>query len=229
MAKSQKKLKQKMLVFLVPLIFKILILPLFWTLKKKRLGEEYHDRLLASGKPFIITFWHYGVVCAAVASGQAPQIAMASASRDGDYIAAILEAMGVETVRGSRNVGGVGALKGLLKGVKRGLHPVLVADGSQGPARIAQAGGVLLASRTGIPILPMGWSFERYKVFRSWDRTMIPLPFSRMIKIVGEPLHVPPKLDADGLERYRKLLEDRLNGLYNEAWAVFGIEDHAPG
>jgi lysophospholipid acyltransferase (LPLAT)-like uncharacterized protein len=221
-----KKRKHKILLFLIPIVFKMVILPLFWTLRRKRVGEEHHLELLVSGKPFIITFWHYGVFCAAAASGKVPQIAMASASRDGDYIACILNAMGVETVRGSRNRGGLGALKGLMKGVKRGLGPVLVADGSQGPPKVAQAGGILLSSRTGIPILPVAWSFKKYKVFKSWDRTMIPLPFSPMIEMIGEPLQVPPKLDSEGLEEYRLILEERLNGLYKKAWGLFDIKDH---
>jgi lysophospholipid acyltransferase (LPLAT)-like uncharacterized protein len=221
-----KKWKRKVLLFLTPWLFKLVVIPLFWTLRKKRLGDVHHQALLSSGKPFIITFWHYGVLCAAFCSGRSPQIAMASASRDGDFIAAILNGMGIETVRGSRSRGGIGALKGLIKGVKRGLCPVLVADGSQGPPRVAQAGGVLLASRTGIPILPMVWAFQHYKVFRSWDRTVFPLPFSPMIEMAGEPLAVPPKLDSDGIEEYRKILEDRLNGLYEQAWGMFGITEH---
>ena len=229
LSKSTKKIQRKIALFLTPYIFKSVILPLFWSLSLKRSGNAYYQDLLASDTPFIITFWHYGVFCAAVGSGQCPQIAMSSSSRDGDFIARILKSMGVETVRGSRNRGGLGALKGLIKGVKRGLCPVLVADGSQGPARVAQGGGVLLASRTGIPIMPVAWSFKRYKVFRSWDRTVFPLPFSSMVELIGEPLQVPPKLDAEGLEEYRKKLEDQLNALYKEAWGVFNITDHARG
>ncbi len=213
-------------LFLTPFIFRLLIIPLFWSLRKKRLGGEHYQELVRSGKPFIVTFWHYGVFCAAVASSDVPQIAMASASADGDFIARILNSRGIETVRGSRNRGGLGALKGLIKGIKRGLSPVLVADGSQGPARVAQAGGILLASRTGTPILPVAWSLKKYKVFRSWDRTVMPLPFSPMIEMVGVPLHVPPKLDADGLDQYRQKLEDQLNSLYGKAWGMFDVIDH---
>lgn len=216
-------------MFLAPFIFKALIIPLFWTLRKKQLGGDYYQKLIKSGKPYIVTFWHYSIFCAVISSGTFPAVAMASASRDGEFIVRILNDIGIETVRGSRNRGGIGALKGLLKGVKRGLCPVLVADGSQGPARIAQGGSILMASLTGIPVIPVAWSFKHYKVFRSWDRTVLPLPFSPMVELIGEPLQVPPKLDAEGLEEYRKKLEDRLNDLYKNAWGMFDITDHAKG
>lgn len=229
LSSRKKKWHQRLLLFLAPFIFKMVVLPLFWSLPKRTIGGEQYRQLLDSGSPFIITFWHYAVVCAVVGSGGIPQIAMASASGDGDFIAGILDGMGVETVRGSRNRGGLGALKGLMKGVRRGLSPVLVADGSQGPAMVAQAGGILLASRTEIPIIPMAWAFKRYKIFGSWDRTMLPLPFSPMVEIIGEALHVPPKLDSQGIESYRQKLEEQLNGLYVEAWSQFDITDHTAG
>ncbi len=226
MSTSTNKWQQKILLFLTPLVFRLVVIPLFWSLRKKNIGDENYQRLKDSKKPFVLTFWHYGVFGAVMCSGDVPQVAMASASSDGDFVARILQVTGVETVRGSRNRGGVGALKGLLKGVKRGLCPVLVADGSQGPAKVAQAGGVLLASRTGIPILPVAWSFEKYITFRSWDRLVVPLPFSPVIRISGEPLYVPAKLDADGIDKYRKELGNRLNDLYDKAWGAFGLTDH---
>ena len=226
LSKANKKWQRNILLFFTPFIFKMVIIPLFWSLRKKRIGDEHYQRLMQSKKPFIITFWHYGILGAAIGSGEVPQIAMASASADGDFIASILNSNGVKTVRGSRNRGGIGALKGLIKGVRRGLCPVLVADGSQGPAKVAQAGAILLASRTGIPILPVAWSFKKYKTLRSWDRTVMPLPFSPMIEMVGEPLHVPEKLDADGIEQCREELETQLNELYKKTWEFFDITDH---
>ena len=110
--------------------------------------------------------------------------------------------------------------------MRSGHHAALVADGSQGPARVAQAGSVVLASHVGAPILPMLWSCNRYKRFGSWDGTALPLPFSRIDFFYGEPLLVPPALKEEQVEEYRLELEKRLNDLYAKAWALQGKAEH---
>ena len=151
---------------------------------------------------------------------------MVSASRDGEYIARLAEEFGFSTARGSRNNRGAQALKDLLKLAAAGESTAIVADGSQGPPRIAQPGAILLASRTGVPVLPVMWSASRYLAFRSWDRTAVPKPFSRVDFFYGEPLSVPADLKSEGIEEYRLILENRLNALYREAWRLHGREGH---
>ncbi|MDH3394009.1 MAG: hypothetical protein OEL66_08375, partial [Desulfobulbaceae bacterium] len=70
------------------------------------------------------------------------------------------------------------------------------------------------------------WSFSRYKIFRSWDKTLLPMPFSKMVWVIGEPLTVPEKLDAEGVEKYRLILEERLQETYRTAWAEFSRQGH---
>ncbi|MFN2366466.1 MAG: hypothetical protein ABR523_08410, partial [Desulfurivibrionaceae bacterium] len=96
----------------------------------------------------------------------------------------------------------------------------------QGPPLTAQAGAVLLASKTAAPIVPLGWGADRYIVFRSWDRTVLPKPFARIFVKVGEPLTVPAGLKAAGIEEYRLKLEENLKENYREVWGRFGIKSH---
>jgi lysophospholipid acyltransferase (LPLAT)-like uncharacterized protein len=147
--------------------------------------------------------------------------AMVSASRDGEYIARLAERFGFETVRGSRNKKGVEGLKAMLRAVRKGSSAAIVADGSQGPPRIVQPGAILLASRTGAPIIPMIWAASSYFSINSWDRTIVPKPFSRIDFYYGEPLLVPEKLKPEELEKYRLHLEEILNGLYDKAWGRY--------
>jgi hypothetical protein len=209
-----------------PLLFRLLSFFLFGTCRVRRRGYEHFTRFAGAGAPFIVTFWHYGVIYIVHDGRDVPFAAMVSASRDGEYVARILQSKGFSTVRGSRHRGGVGALKGMIKEMAAGKVPVLVADGSQGPARQAQAGTVLLASRSGAPIVPMGWAADRYKTFRSWDRTAIPLPFARVVVWYGEPIMVPSELKGEELERYRLRLERSLNELYEKSWREFGRREH---
>ena len=152
---------------------------------------------------------------------------MISASDDGEYISRILGTMDFETVRGSRSRGGIGALKRMVAAIReRGRNAAIVADGSQGPAMKVQAGAILLASKTGAPVIPLTVGGDRYIAFRSWDRTIIPKPFSKVIIKWGEPLEVPPGLKADGIEEFRLKLEKRLSDDYREIWGRFGKKEH---
>lgn len=213
-------------LWVAPHFFRLLSFILFSTCRVQRRGLEHFTGLAGTGSPFIVSFWHYGVIYIVYQRVKIPQVAMVSASKDGEYVARILQSRGGTPVRGSRNRGAIGALKGLIREMTMGKTAVLVADGSQGPARIAQAGTVLLASRMGAPILPVGWAADRCSTFRSWDRTAIPLPFARVVLRYGEPISVPPELKSGELEEYRLKLEHALNELYGKSWGEFGRKEH---
>jgi len=103
---------------------------------------------------------------------------------------------------------------------------VLVADGSQGPSRKVQSGSILLAAKTGAAIVPVGWAASRYKTFRSWDRTALPMPFAKVVEYYGRPISVPAGLKSDELEKYRLQLQESLDDLYEKSWAEFGRKGH---
>lgn len=223
---SRGGILRRLSLWAAPLLFRAVSFALFSTCRVTRHGEEHFRQLVASGRPFIASFWHYGVIYVVYQARDVPYVAMVSASKDGEYVARILEGKGFATVRGSRNRGAVSALKGLMREMATGKTAVLVADGSQGPPRKAQAGTILLASKAGAQVLPVAWSAAHYKTFRSWDRTAIPLPFSRVALCYGKPFSVPADLDSAGLEEYRLKLERELDALYEKAWAEFGLQEH---
>lgn len=187
------------------------------------------EQRLHGDQPLIITFWHYGVLIVPCLHRRFPLVAMVSASRDGGYIARILEGFGIMVVRGSRNRLGASALKQLIGAMQTGRSAALVADGSQGPARRAQPGAILLASRSGVPVFPLTWAANRYWTFRSWDRTILPKPFARLTVLIGPPLFVPTDLDRTGRDQYRLRLEEGLNCIYRQAWSFYGRQAHADG
>jgi lysophospholipid acyltransferase (LPLAT)-like uncharacterized protein len=187
--------------------------------------EKFYERLRTK-QPMIASFWHYGIIYFFYFLRRNSAMVMVSASRDGEYIARLAKEFNFSVTRGSRNKKGAEALKKLFRAVRGGENGAIVADGSQGPALVAQPGAILLASRTGAPVLPMVWSASRYYTVPSWDRTVIPKPFSRVDYYFGEPLFVPAELKADGIETYRLLLEERLNGLYVRAWGQYNRAGH---
>lgn len=207
-------------------LFFCLSVLLFSSCRIKIHGQNYWGQIEASKRPAIATFWHYSIFFILYFMRKKKGVAMVSASRDGEYVNRIVRDLGYETVRGSRSRGGVQALKGMIRHIRQGRNAAIVADGSQGPARVVQAGSIVLASKTGAPILPMLWSCSRHLRFGSWDGTAIPLPFTRIDFFYGRPLEVPEKIKSPEVERYRLLLEERLNVLYVKAWGLQGRQGH---
>ena len=198
----------------------------FATCRVRVHNREYFLPEHDSDKLIIASFWHYTILYVLYFLRKYPATAMVSASDDGEYIAELARQFGFNVVRGSSNNRGVGALKQLIKVVKKGENSAIVADGSQGPARIAQPGAVLLASTTGVPMVPMAWAASRYMIIHSWDRTAVPKPFSRVDYYFGKPISVPRGVRGDDVEQYRLQLEESLNALYATAWGQYNKVDH---
>lgn len=223
-----KDLLYKVSLALVPPLYVWLTRLLFATCRFEVFGQDAWQAQLAQG-PAIGAFWHYGIYYNMQVGSRYSMVAMVSASQDGEYVARTLNRMGVATVRGSKGKGkgGFEALLEMKKIMTEGNRSAaIVADGSQGPARVVQPGAVILASRTGAPIFPVAWAADRYHAFGSWDRSILPLPFARIAFYYGEPLAVPPEIRGGEMERYRLALEERLNALYEQAWARFGRKEH---
>lgn len=111
---------------------------------------------------------------------------LASPSREGEFISRVAIHHRGKIMRGSSSRTGSEALKAIIKGTQEGISPMMYADGPRGPARVFKPGAVLLAQRTGTPILPVGCAVDRYWQIKSWDQTRIPKPFSRFTIAVGE-------------------------------------------
>ena len=222
----KRSLRYRISLYLVPLFLAFLVRIWFFTCRVNVHGIENRNKVMANGGSGIGSFWHYSFLYSFFHNRKEKVVAMVSASKDGEYISRFLERFAVQTVRGSRNKGGIGARKGMIRAMRNGYSAAIVADGSQGPARVLQAGCIVLASRSGAPVVPMLWSANRYIRIRSWDGTAIPYPFSSIEFFYGEPLQSPSKISSEEIEEYRILLEERLNNLYQEAWALQGKTEH---
>ena len=135
---------------------------------------------------------------------------MVSASKDGAFLAAILEALNIQPVRGSSSRRGAQALLELTSWVERGYDVAITPDGPRGPCYAAQPGVVSLAQLTGLPIIPVGFQAHRKIRLKSWDRFQIPLPFSRCDIILEKPISVPRDATDARREEIRKQLEQTL-------------------
>jgi len=136
--------------------------------------------------------------------------ALISASKDGAFLATILQQFGVEPVRGSSSRRGAQALLELATWAQRGYDLAVTPDGLRGPRYVVQDGVIALAQVTGLPIVPyscqLGWKIR----LKSWDRFEIPLPFSRCEMTFGELIRVPREATDAELAQLREQLRAEL-------------------
>ena len=135
---------------------------------------------------------------------------LASDSRDGEYAAQLLMAFGLKIVRGSTSKGGFRALVKLRKTLRDGDSIALTPDGPRGPRYQVQPGVIILAERTGCPIIPVSLNSKRHWELKGWDRTQIPKPFTSVHLTVGAPIHIPPDLSPEQREEQSHRIRDAL-------------------
>lgn len=164
--------------------------------------------------PVVGAFWHRYMLIAAFVFRDTRFGVPVSRSRDGDLIAATLRRLGyAPSPRGSSSRGGATALRALVRMVRAGTSVSIQTDGPRGPARESKVGIVALARITGAPIVPMAFSASPSLHFRSWDRTLLPLPFARVRCVCAPELEVCAGADADADEKVRLVLDRELNRL----------------
>jgi lysophospholipid acyltransferase (LPLAT)-like uncharacterized protein len=181
------------------------------TLRWRVEGLQHLDSILASGRQPVMAFWHGRILPATFYFRRRGIVVITSENFDGEWIARIIERFGYGTARGSTSRGGKKAMLQLVRDMKTGRAAGFTLDGPRGPARVAQAGAVWLASATGNPVLPFHFEASSHWSLRSWDSTQIPKPFSTIALVVGEPLEIPNEVSGEVLEQARQELERRLS------------------
>ena len=169
----------------------------------------WHSRIL------LPTFWHRNENASV----------LVSASADGEIVAQMLQSYGHKTVRGSTGKKGMRALMRQVIDMRENVRPgVVTPDGPQGPRHHVHPGVVLLAHKTGFPIIPCAYSARKRKVFNSWDRFVLPLPWSKCSLVYGQPIAVPDtiEMDEEALAAYRRKVQIELNRVTAQADAMCG-------
>lgn len=158
--------------------------------------------------------WHRDILLAAVFFRDLGVAVPVSRSRDGDFIAAAMLALGfAPPPRGSSSRGGVSALRSMTRALRSGTHAAALVDGPRGPALQPKPGVVWLAQRSGIPITPVAFAARPVWRFRSWDRTRLPPPFARVTCGFGEAIEVPRGGGAKQVEQSLAELARALDAL----------------
>jgi len=136
---------------------------------------------------------------------------MSSNSYDGEYMGRIIHKFGFVAVKGSSSKNAVRALLGLRRALEEGWTVEFTLDGPRGPRRKVKPGPVALARSSGVPLTMFHVALENPWVLNTWDRLMIPKPFSRALVRFGKLISVPKNATDEDLERYTEELQNALD------------------
>lgn len=136
-----------------------------------------------------------------------------SNSNDGDIQNEVFTKMGYQTIRGSTGRGGVRAALMGVKALKAGGTMAITPDGPRGPSGVVQGGVMLMAEKSGAALVPVGLSAQKAIYIKSWDRYMLPYPFSKARMVIGDPLTIPDEATEEQIEEVRLKLESEINRL----------------
>jgi len=188
----------------------LVITVLNWTLRFRNEGEEHLHQARAAGRGGIVIAWH-GTTIIPVHFLRGLRVhAMASLSRDGEYVYRLFTRFGWRAVRGSTNEGGARVILEAARRLREGCLIGITPDGPRGPAGTISEGTLYLAAKTQAPLLPLGVAAVRRHHLRTWDRYIIPYPFTVASVVFGQPVYVPIEHARDGTGEWRGRVREAL-------------------
>lgn len=211
MRKKLKRLAQRVGVFIAPYLYKV------WsaTLRYEEIGRKTIDRLDAERQVMIICLWHGEISALFGIKRQLRLTAVISQSKDGEMLSQAAGRMGFKAVRGSSSRGGAEALRGIVRVMRRDAeNPCVTMDGPRGPFHEVKDGVFFMAHFGRGLLVPTRVQCQRAVRVKSWDKHLIPLPFSRVRVIFDEPYALEAeKLDDNALARERARMKQKMDDM----------------
>ena len=209
---SSYSLKDRFVIRAADVAFFLLIKIIGSTIRWRVEGWEHWEAANRDGRLPIYTFWHNRVFAGTYFFRGRGIVIMTSQSFDGEYIARFIQRLGYGAVRGSSTRGAVGAVVEMARLMKAGCATGFSIDGPKGPRYVAKMGAVLLAKKTGHPILPFTLIADRFwEAKKSWDGFQVPKPFTHVTLKIAAPMFVPADADESMLSARRDELQQALD------------------
>ncbi len=202
------------------LLFNSILPPILWcvlhlwclTLRKKILNPEIYNEIRNQRGKAVLTLWHSHLFYLTYQfRGMHDLHILVSPSKDGDLIANIGKIFGYKVVRGSSFKKTVPGTRECISLLKQNLKVGIIADGSRGPRHQAQAGTAQLSRITGAPVYTLSWDASLKYECSSWDKFILPLPFSKVTVNFGAPMNVPRDADKETIRQKQNELTALLN------------------
>jgi lysophospholipid acyltransferase (LPLAT)-like uncharacterized protein len=167
-------------------------------------------RHVSAGQPVIYVLWHSTLLPIAYTHRGQGVVSMTSQSADGEYISRLLQHWGNDAARGSSSKGGDSALREMVRAVRSGHSAAITPDGPRGPREVMKPGVVQLAQLSGAPLVPVSAGASSAWRLSSWDRFLVPKPFSRVHVAYGEPVLVKRGATREDLDAVSRELEQTM-------------------
>ena len=194
----------------------------FEVLGGQKAGRDYH----AGDPPHIYAFWHRCIVPAVWYFRNRGGVLMNTTNFDGQWTRRVIERLGYGTAQGSSTRGGLRGLAVMAKRMEEGFDSGFTIDGPRGPRYVAKPGPVMLARRSGRPIILFHIGLERaWTLRKSWDLMRIPKPFTRAVLVIAPTLYVPMDAGHDGLEAKHLETQKTLERLRDVAENWFSLSE----
>jgi|WetSurMetagenome_2_1015567.scaffolds.fasta_scaffold00572_17 lysophospholipid acyltransferase (LPLAT)-like uncharacterized protein len=169
--------------------------------------DPFRDR----DRGVIYCFWHENILPLAYIFRGVGVTAVVSASRDGDRATAVAQRWNHDTIRGSSSRGQVAVVRQCVRALEQGKNLVIIPDGPRGPRRRVKPGAAMIALLTNAPVFPALAVPNRAWRLNSWDRFVIPKPFTHITVEIRAPLHPSQFAEGDGrLEKFTACLQEAL-------------------
>jgi lysophospholipid acyltransferase (LPLAT)-like uncharacterized protein len=216
--------KERLLIRFLGFVFYIFTNLIGKTVRFQIEGWEILEKVERDGKIPILAFWHNRIFLATYYFRFRGIIVMSSQSFDSEYVARFIQRFGFGIVKGSSTRGGVGGLIEMIRLMKKGFPTGFSVDGPKGPVYQAKTGTLLLAKKTGNPVLPFSVEAENYWTIKSWDKLQIPKPFTRSKIFIAEPINVSKNADDSEMKNKHLELQKKLDELvgFGEQWRESG-------
>jgi len=228
---SSYSLKDRLLIRGADLVFFLLIKLIGRTIKFEIEGWDNWEAASRDGMIPIYTFWHNRVFLATYFWRRRGIVVMTSQSFDGEYIARFIQRFGYGAARGSSTRGATGAIVEMVRLMRTGCPTAFTIDGPKGPRYVAKMGAVLLAKKTGNPILPFTITARKsWEAKKSWDGFQTPKPFTRARVYIARPIYVPSDATDEVLGAKRDELQRALDQInqQGEEWRQAFSETPSP-
>jgi lysophospholipid acyltransferase (LPLAT)-like uncharacterized protein len=193
-------------------------------------GWQHAERVHASGKRYILAFWHRVILPATWWWRNRGIVVLNTTHFDGQWTRKVIEWLGFGTAQGSSTRGGLRGLAVMARRLEEGRDVAFTIDGPRGPRYVAKPGPVMLARRTGCPVVAFHIGVDRGKTIeKTWDQFLLPKPFARAVLLLAPPIYVPNDADREALEAKHAEMQRELERVRDiaEAWFSMSEEERA--
>ena len=218
----KNKFRRFLYHYLFPYAGLFLVRLLSATYRIRIVDPDNEQNIIEAGGQLVYASWHQRFFSGITFfSTRQPIAIIISQSRDGEMAARAVNILGWHAVRGSSSHGGGQALEVIKRLSGQGYKIGHIVDGPRGPFGTVKPGLIRIAQYANLPIVPTITSGQNRWVFSSWDRFMVPKPFSRVIIRFGSPIHVPRDMGEIGFRQTQERLAQALKQLYGDTDAVW--------